>query len=129
MKAIQAMVNPRLLSKASRLFTGMLEGRIIEVLQNARRASATNVVITNNDGLVTVRDNGKSIDDFARLLDLGGSGWKDALEQTEEPAGVGLFCLAPREVTIRSIGRMATITDGGWTGKEELIPNGSAQHH
>ncbi len=128
MKAIQAMVNPRLLSKASRLFTGMLEGRIIEVLQNARRASATNVVITNNDGLVTVRDNGKSIDDFARLLDLGGSGWKDALEQTEEPAGVGLFCLAPREVTIRSIGRMATITDGGWTGKEELIPNGSAQH-
>ena len=126
METIQAMVNPRLLTKASRLFTDTLSGRIAEILQNARRASATKVVITNNEGAVTVRDNGKSIDDFARLLDLGGSGWEDILEQSEDPAGVGLFCLAPREVTIRSNGQMATIADDGWTGKEELIPNGSA---
>ena len=38
MDTIQARVNPRLLKKADRLFTGSLEGRIIEVLQNARRA-------------------------------------------------------------------------------------------
>jgi len=41
METIQAKVNPKLLSKATRLFTGALDGRIIEILQNARRAGAT----------------------------------------------------------------------------------------
>ena len=121
MQTIQAMVNPRLLSKANRLFTGTLEGRIIEILQNARRAGASKVEITNQDGLVTVRDNGQGIEDFAKLLDLGGSGWEEALESSEDPAGVGLFCLAPREVEIRSNGRMATICGDGWTGKPVTI--------
>ena len=109
MKTIQARVNTRLLSKASRLFTGTLEGRTIEVLQNARRAGATEVHITNKDGFVTVRDNGRGIEDFSKLLDLGGSGWDGACETSEDPAGVGIFCLAPREVTIRSNGKMVTI--------------------
>lgn len=110
------MVNPRLLTKANRLFTGTLQGRVIEILQNARRAEATKVEITNQDGNVTVRDNGKGIEDFAKLLDLGGSGWEQAMEATEDPAGVGVFCLSPREVTIRSNGKMVTIGDDGWTG-------------
>lgn len=116
MNTIQACVNPRLLTKADRLFTGTLSGRIIEILQNARRAGATKVVIGNEDGLVTVRDNGKGIEDFAKLLDLGGSGWEDALEVSEDPAGVGLFYLTPRQVTIRSNGRMVTIESECWTG-------------
>lgn len=116
MKTIQATVNTRLLSKASRLFAGTLSGRIIEILQNARRAGATEVHITNAGGVVTVRDNGKGIDDFAKLLDLGGSGWRDSLEASEDPAGVGVFCLAPRRVTIRSNGRIMTIANDGWTG-------------
>ena len=41
MEKIQACVNPRLLAKAQRLFTGTRDGRIIELLQNARRAGAT----------------------------------------------------------------------------------------
>ena len=41
MNSLTAKVNPRLLSKADRLFTGTLAGRIIEILQNARRAGAT----------------------------------------------------------------------------------------
>ena len=116
MQTIQAMVNPRLLSRANQLFTGTAEGRIIEVLQNARRAGATKVEITNRDGYVTVRDNGRGIEDFAKLLGFGGSGWEDALESSEDPAGMGLFCLAPREVTIRSNGKMVVISGGGWTG-------------
>ena len=116
MQTIQAMVNPRLLSKANRLFTGTPEGRIIEILQNARRAGATKVEITNQDSYITVRDNGEGIDDFSRLLDLGGSGWEETLDSSEDPAGVGLFCLAPRQVTIRSNGQIATIRDDGWTG-------------
>ena len=116
MTTIQACVNPRLLTKASRLFTGTLEGRIIELLQNARRAGATQVEITNEDGLVTVADNGQGIDDFAKLLDLGGSGWDEEFEASEDPAGVGLFCLAPRAVKIRSNGQMVEIGQDGWCG-------------
>lgn len=116
MNTIQATVNPRLLSKASRLFTGTLEGRIIEILQNARRASATRVEIANADGRVTVRDNGRGISDFAKLLDMGGSGWDESIEAGEDPAGVGLFCLAPREVNIRSNGKLVNIGGAGWTG-------------
>ena len=116
MQTIQACVNPRLLKKANRLFTGTLDGRIIEILQNARRAGATKVVIANEDDQITVRDNGRGIDDFAKLLDLGGSGWEDALEASEDPAGVGLFCLAPRQVMIRSNGRKVIIESDGWTG-------------
>lgn len=117
MNTICARVNPRLLKKADRLFTGSLGGRMIELLQNARRAGATHVHITNHEGVVTVHDNGRGIDDFSKLLDLGNSGWDESLESSEDPAGVGLFCLAPREVRIRSNGKMLTITEAGWTGE------------
>ena len=117
MKDIRASVNPRLLAKADRLFTGTVEGRVIEILQNARRAGATKVEIRNEKGAVTVRDNGRGIEDFAKLLDLGGSGWDEAYEQSEDPAGVGLFCLAGRKVTIRSRGKKVTIGADGWLGK------------
>lgn len=117
MEVIQAKVNPRLLSKADRLFTGTLEGRIIELLQNARRAGATIVRIANADGQVAIQDNGRGIDDFAALLDLGRSGWDPTLDNVEDPAGVGIFCLAPREVTIRSGRKQAVITGKGWTGE------------
>ncbi len=121
MKTIQAMVNPRLLTKANRLFTGTLSGRIIEILQNARRAEATKVEIANEDGYVTVRDNGRGVDGFSRLLDLGGSGWEESFEESEDPAGVGLFCLAPREVAIRSSGQIAVIPESGWTGETVYV--------
>src|SRR4030065_298602 len=99
---IQAQVSKRLLSKADRLFTGTLEGRIIELLQNARRAGATAVRVTNKDGHVSVQDNGQGIMDFSALLDLGRSDWDQAMEMAEDPAGVGVFCLAPREVCLCS---------------------------
>ncbi|MHC4629248.1 MAG: hypothetical protein ACYTDV_19890 [Planctomycetota bacterium] len=122
-QTIQAQVSTRLLSKASRLFTGTLDGRIIEILQNARRAGATQVTITNEDGLVSVRDNGSGIDDFAKLLDLGDSDWDQAMKEAEDPAGVGIFCLAPRKVTICSNGKRLVITKDGWTGTPlELAP-------
>ena len=117
MKTIKAKVNKKLLAKADRLFTGTLSGRIAEILQNARRAGATRVEIVNAGGLVIVRDNGKGIEDFAKLLDLGGSDWDDRTEQSEDPAGVGLFCLAPRELNIRSRGHGVRIEAEGWHGR------------
>ena len=116
-QTICAKVHPRLLTKANRLFTGSLEGRIIEILQNARRAGASDVRISNENGYITVQDNGSGIADFQKLLDLGGSGWDEALEQGEDPAGVGLFSLAPRQVTIVSRSHQVVIDKDGWTGK------------
>ena len=72
METIKARVNPRLLSKADRLFTGSLEGRMSEVLQNARRAGATEVSIENQEGSVSVRDNGRGIDDDDQEVLPGG---------------------------------------------------------
>jgi len=116
MEVIKAKVNERLLSKADRLFTGTLDGRMIEILQNARRAGATEVHIINSDGQITVRDNGQGIADFGALLDLGKSGWDDNMENAEDPAGVGVFCLAPREVCIASGHKKAVVQSKGWTG-------------
>jgi hypothetical protein len=118
---IKAQVNTRLITKANRLFTGTLKGRIIEILQNARRAGATEVQIQNQNGFVSVQDNGAGIRDFRKLLDLGGSGWDNepshaSFEDSEDPAGVGLFCLAPRKVTIQSRGKTAVVEGDGWTG-------------
>ena len=73
-EVICAKVDPRLLTKADRLFTGTAEGRVIEILQNARRATATEVRITNKDGFITIEDNGSGIEDFQKLLDLGRCG-------------------------------------------------------
>jgi hypothetical protein len=50
-------------------------------------------------------------------LDLGRSGWDESLDQVEDPAGVGIFCLAPREVQIRSGTKTVVIAGNGWTGK------------
>ncbi|MBL7184975.1 MAG: hypothetical protein ISS70_01505, partial [Phycisphaerae bacterium] len=123
---IQAKVSKRLLSKADRLFTGTLDGRIIEILQNARRAGAAEVTITNQDELITVRDNGSGIEDFSKLLDLGDSDWDDAMEKAEDPAGVGVFCLAPRQVTISSGNKKVCITEKAWTGEPiPILENGN----
>ena len=127
MQVIKACVSERLLQKADRLFTGTLDGRIIEILQNARRAGATEVRISNKDGLITVQDNGSGIEDFQKLLDLGGSGWDEKLEAGEDPAGVGLFSLAPKKVTIISGSRKTVIDKDGWTGKlVEVTENAEA---
>jgi len=116
-QSICAKVSEKLLSKVSRLFTGTLDGRVIEILQNSRRAGATHVNIINRDGFVTVYDNGSGIDDFSKLLHLGDSDWDDTMEKSEDPAGVGVFCLAPREVTICSGNRKVCITEKAWTGE------------
>ena len=112
MEVIQARVNERLLSKADRLFTGTLDGRIIEILQNARRAGATEVHIINSDGRVTVRDNGQGIsaEDQGRLfIPFTRVGQADAKGQ-----GLGL-----------SIVRDIVEKLGGQVGLESTIGQGS----
>jgi len=114
---VQAKVSSRLLAKADRLFTGTQEGRMIEILQNARRAGASRVEITNSpEGLVTIHDNGHGIRDFSVLLNLGSSDWDPNIEEAEDPAGVGIFSLAPRDVVIESGSTKLVINQAIWTG-------------
>ena len=116
MSTIHATVNTRLLGKASRLFTGTLAGRIIEILQNARRAQAQHVEIHNRDGVVTVRDDGQGIEEFAKLLDLGGSSWQQVGGQRGPGRGGAVLPGTTRPLTIRSAGQRLTIDAEGWTG-------------
>ena len=115
MNTIQATVNVRLLNKASRLFTGSLKGRIIEILQNARRAGATEVHITNKDGVVTVRDNGRGISDLSKLLNLGGSGWEEALDVSRRRSNRFAANRFQRSMPLRNEKRLRLLpADGRW---------------
>ncbi|MDJ0276291.1 ATP-binding protein [Sphingomonas sp. 2R-10] len=58
-----------------------------------------------------MRDDGRGIDDPAALLALGRSGWDAEIARSEDPAGMGVFSLAGRDVEIRSRMRRAP---GGW---------------
>ena len=118
---IRAQVDHRLLQKADRLFTGTTEGRMIELLQNARRAGATKVKISVHDDWITVTDNGRGVRNFGQLLNLGGRGWADGVEVSEDPAGVGLFCLAPRETVIMSGERQIHLQKEHWLGEPVAI--------
>ena len=116
MNTIQACVSQRLLRKADRLFTGTIAGRMIELLQNARRAGATHVRIHVEGGWVTMHDDGRGVADFQQLLNMGGRGWADEIEVAEDPAGVGLFGLAPRETVIMSGQQQIRLQKEHWVG-------------
>jgi len=119
---IRPKVSHGILEKADRFFTGTLTGRITELIQNARRARATKVTIRNEEGgYVVVQDNGSGIEDWNLLLDLGKSGWDETCVVSEDPAGVGFFSLAPREVTIRSRGKRVTISKEGWVSEPSEV--------
>ncbi len=126
MQTIQAHVSARILNKADRLFTNRLSQVFVELLQNARRAGASLVSVTTNPGAtagttrITFTDNGSGVDDFNKLLYLGESGWDEAVERAEDPAGMGLFALLHSGVTVSSRGKTATITTDAFLGKEPV---------
>jgi len=130
---IRAKVSSGVLKKVDRFFSGSIGDRITELMQNARRAGATRVTITQDidtkikgvygdedAGLVRIQDNGEGIQDWTKLLDLGASDWHPNIEESEDPAGVGFFCLAPHAVTIRSQGHIAVIEGPAWFGESDV---------
>jgi hypothetical protein len=120
---IKARVSHGLLKKADRLFTGTVDGRIIELVQNSRRANAKNIWITQEPipevrtkSRIIFRDDGEGIKDFLDLLDLGGLHWGEEIAEAEDPGGIGLFSLAPGRVEILSHGQKVVIEGEGWWG-------------
>lgn len=112
---IHTSVGQSLLGKISRFFNNGVSDVLVEALQNSRRAGASRVEIdvVEADGraILVIRDDGSGLDDPAKLVTLGDSGWDEAIAHREDPAGMGVFSLAGRRVEIRSHARGA---DHGW---------------
>ena len=84
---------------------------VSELLQNARRAGATSIAIDHDaeTRTLTVRDNGRGIDDFQKLLTFNESGWDAPTCDAENPFGIGFSkCLyAASRCIVRSRGQCA----------------------
>ncbi|MBB3928603.1 hypothetical protein GGR43_004348 [Sphingobium jiangsuense] len=131
---INTTVGQSLLTKIGRFFNGSVLDVLAETLQNGRRAGATRIDIARieKDGqaALRIRDDGRGIADPAKFLTLGDSGWDKDIARSEDPAGMGIFSLAGRHVTVRShaaeLGAawQATITPDAWeSGKLiDVIP-------
>lgn len=123
-ECIHAEVSRAVLDKADRLFRNDDAGIWAELLQNARRAGAKSVDVTiepcEGDAsrcLITIQDDGCGIENFQKLLTLGGSDWSADVQQAEDPAGMGFFSLCRSDVEVRSGGHVVTITPMVFAGK------------
>lgn len=127
---IATSVAPETIAKVGRLFNGSAHDVLSELLQNARRAGATAITITTSgnagDRLLHVVDDGSGIADPAAVVTLGRSGWSEETRMREDPAGMGVFSLAGRDVIIRSWskperqGWMAHIPAGAWESSRPI---------
>lgn len=121
---IATAVAPETITKVTRLFNNTAYDVICELFQNARRAGATAIavaVIPAPDATyLEIVDDGHGIADPASIVTLGRSGWSDDTRKAEDPAGMGVFSLAGRDVIIRSYSRpdrqgwMAHIPASAW---------------
>jgi hypothetical protein len=103
--SFHAQVSPEAIGKVGRLFNASIGDILNELLQNARRAGATKVMIEQIDDsrfgrAVRIADDGAGIEDPRSLFSLGYSGWSAALTQSEDAAGMGFFALANRGAAI-----------------------------
>jgi len=83
---------------------------VTELLQNGRRAGATQVDITirkeGDENVLTVVDNGSGISDFQKLLTVAESGWDAETTAEESPFGMGFLSalFSARRVVVQSNG-------------------------
>ena len=112
---IRSEIDPAAIAKVTRLFNNTLGDVLAELLQNARRAGATVVDLEvhtiGDDVWLSVNDDGAGIADPAVILALGRSGWNDDIAKREDPAGMGVFSLAGRDVEVQSC---ANDEGAGW---------------
>lgn len=128
---IATSVAPETIAKVGRLFNGSAHDVLSELLQNARRAGASTVTITtagsHGDRLIHIVDDGSGIADPAAIVTLGRSGWSEETKKSEDPAGMGVFSLAGRDVIIRSWsqperqGWMTHIPAGAWESSRPIV--------
>lgn len=103
--SFRAEVAAEAIEKVGRLFNASIDDIMGELLQNARRAGATKVVIDQITDprfgeAVRVCDNGVGLAGPRSLFSLGHSDWSQALSRSEDAAGMGFFALANRGAMI-----------------------------
>ena len=111
MSAIQLQVNEKALVQNLRsAFSNTATTWIMELLQNARRAGATEIKISTDDtdNSVYVTDNGCGIADLSKMFTLAESGWDEQVQRTEKPYGLGFLSapFAAKEVEIRTLDKV-----------------------
>lgn len=121
---IATAVAPETIAKVTRLFNNTAFDVVTELFQNARRAGALAVAVLIQSGgpdtLLHIIDDGHGIADPTSIVTLGRSGWSDETRRMEDPAGMGVFSLAGRDVMVRSFSRpdrqgwMAHIPASAW---------------
>ncbi|NJR80712.1 ATP-binding protein [Sphingomonas sp. 36D10-4-7] len=121
---IATAVAPETIARVTRLFNNTAFDVVTELFQNARRAGALAVAVViqtgGSDTLLHIADDGHGIADPASVVTLGRSGWSEETRRAEDPAGMGVFSLAGRDVIIRSYSRpdrqgwMAHIPASAW---------------
>ena len=130
-KTIRAELHENALTRVTRMFNATPRTVLAELLQNARRAGATEVNIrtkqTTDDTVeVTIADNGHGIGDPGVILSYGRNGWEDDTTMREDAAGMGFACLARLKCTIKSAtegntGWMTTLEPDCFQGTKEAI--------
>ena len=101
--SIRAAIHEDAIQRVSRFFNATSLECFNELLQNSRRAGASRVDITIEDGLVTITDDGQGIADPGAVLAFGQSRWDNETARREDPAGMGVYALARKEdIVIRS---------------------------
>lgn len=103
--SFHACVADDAVSKVSRLFNATLDDIFAELFQNARRAGAKQISVSQIDypnigPVICLIDNGPGLNDPRALFTLGQSAWDNDVQSLEDAAGMGFFSLAGRRVRI-----------------------------
>lgn len=93
MPAVQLQVNAQALVHNLRLAFTSKTTFLAELMQNARRAKATRIVIDYDEEtkVLVVADDGIGIDDMQHLLTVAESGWDEQTKMDETPYGLGFL--------------------------------------
>ena len=94
---IRASIHQDAINRVSEFFNATTGDIMKELLQNSRRSGASSVDVTIEEDRITVSDNGMGIRDPEAILAFGLSAWDQRTDQSEHPAGMGLYALARRE--------------------------------
>lgn len=96
-----------------------------ELMQNGRRAGATEINFDLCVGDLTVTDNGHGVDDMQNMLTIAESGWDQETRENEHPFGMGFLSaiFAAQHVKIESRGKkMEFDTDHALTfGEVDIV--------
>lgn len=78
-----------------------------ELLQNARRAQASEIRITVDEISLTIEDDGSGIADLQTLIHIAESGWSEELQAREHAFGLGILSALyfAEHLTVRSQGQ------------------------